>query len=316
MPQRIYTIMSHLATWVVLFLLPMSFQPLDLPLTLIPTAAVVATFYLNYWCLAPLYMSGYRAAVWGANAVLVLTLMVVMHWWIGLGYGYAFNLAVAVMVSISEQMAKHWQKAEQARLKAEEARACAELSNLRYQTNPHFLLNTLNNIYALTAFDVPRAQQAIQQLSGMLRHILYDNQEREVSIGSEVEFLQNYIKLMKIRMPSTVDVTFDIGAMTCDAKITPLILIPLVENAFKHGVSTTKPSFIHMTLSADTHQIDFKIENSNHQKTNDDHSGHGIGLVQVKRRLELAYPNSHSWQYGLTDDKTCYRSHICIKLDK
>lgn len=312
MRPHYYTILSHIATWGVLFLLPTIFRPLEYPVTLIPTAAVIVLFYVNYIWLAPLHMKGHRALCWIINALLVSGIATVMYFTLGTGVGFVFNLAVAVIIAISMRMAKHWQQSEEARLKAEQAQVSAELSNLRYQTNPHFLLNTLNNIYALTAFDTRRAQEAIQQLSAMLRHILYDNQEKEVSIESEVDFLQNYIKLMKLRLPDNIDITSDMPQDSDNASIAPLLLIPLVENAFKHGVSTTRASFIHIHLKIDSQHIDFQIENSNHQKSDNDRSGHGIGLKQVQRRLDLAYPGRYTWNYGPDETRTVYHSHITI----
>lgn len=316
MNKRIYTLLSHLATWAVLFLLPMTFGRLQFPARIVSTIGVIAVFYINYSCLAKLYMKGHKALCWVADFIIVVAIAVIMHFWLGVGRGYVFNLAVATMVATSMRIAMYWQQSEENRLKAEKARVDAELDSLRFQTNPHFLLNTLNNIYALTTFDPPRAQEAIQQMSAMLRHILYDNQEAEVSIESEVDFLKNYIELMKIRYANTIDVTFDTALETDDARIAPLILIPLVENAFKHGVSEVKPSFIHIVLKVDSRHIDFFIENSSHQKDDGDRNGHGIGLEQVYCRLELAYRGHYTWQYGLSENKTLYRSHITITLHK
>ena len=147
----------------------------------------------------------------------------------------------------------------------------------------------------------------------MLRHILYDNQEKEVQMKDEVNFLQNYVNLMKIRQPGSVDITFDTQHVYPQAKIVPLLLIPLIENAFKHGVSPTQPSFIHIRLEADKNSIDFLIENSNHPKLANDQSGHGIGLAQVQRRLDLAYAGHYRWSHGLKDDGAVYFSHITIE---
>jgi LytS/YehU family sensor histidine kinase len=148
----------------------------------------------------------------------------------------------------------------------------------------------------------------------MLRHILYDNMEQEVQLEDEVKFLQNYISLMKIRQPVTVEVNLDTQQVVPQVKIAPLILIPLVENAFKHGVSPTERSFIRITISADKHFIYCDIQNSNHPKTASDHSGHGIGLQQVERRLELAYPNHYTWEKGTKENNTIYYSTITIQL--
>ena len=167
MKNGFYTILSHIATWGVLFLFPMTFRRIEYPLSLIPTMVVIGIFYLNYLWLTPrFYMQGHKVFCWVFNAVLVVVLALLMNRWVGVGRGYFFNLAVSVIIAISMRLGSLWQESEEARLTAEAARADAELSNLRYQMNPHFLLNTLNNIYALTAFDTRRAQEAIQQLSG------------------------------------------------------------------------------------------------------------------------------------------------------
>jgi LytS/YehU family sensor histidine kinase len=318
-------IISHLATWGVLFLLPMVFRTLDFPEQMLHVAGVVTLFYLNYLWLTPrYYMRGHKLLCWIVNSALLAAIIGVMYFRRGVvELSYLFNLSVAVMISVSMRLGSIWQesveaqlKAETARAEAEAARAEAELHNLQYQTNPHFLLNTLNNIYALTAFDAKRAQEAIEQLSAMLHHILYDNQEDEVKLTDEVDFLQNYINLMKIRQSGKLDITFDVDVRCDGVKIVPLILIPLVENAFKHGISPTQPNFIHIRLYADCEQIDFSIDNSNHPKTGNDCSGHGIGLTQVTKRLEIAYAGRYAWQHGPSDDNAAYCSHINIKLAK
>lgn len=313
MNKRIYTLLSHFTTWVVLFLLPMTVRQLQFPAMLVPTIGVIAVFYINYsWLTSHFYMKGRKALCWVVNAVIVAAIAIAMHFWLGLGWGYFFNLAVATMIATATRMARYWQQAEEKRLKAERARVVAELDSLRFQTNPHFLMNTLNNIYALTTFNTLQAQEAIQQLSAMLRHILYDNQEPAVSVESEVDFLKNYIELMKIRFSNDIDITFDTAIESDDMKIAPLILIPLVENAFKHGVSPTSPSFIRIVLKADSQRIEFQTENSCHQKDAQNRNGHGVGLEQVRRRLELAYHGRYTWHYGLSEDKTQYLSRIII----
>jgi len=164
----------------------------------------------------------------------------------------------------------------------------------------------------LTAFDTPKAQEAIQELSKMLRHILYDYQQPTVPLKDEVEFLQNYVNLMRIRLPQNVDIKFQYAIRTSQIDIAPMIFISLVENAFKHGVSPTEPSFIHINIDADEHQITCDIVNSNYPKAAGDHSGHGIGLQQVQRRLELAYFKHHTWEKGPSTDGKEYRAHIQI----
>ena len=189
----------------------------------------------------------------------------------------------------------------------------AELINLRQQVNPHFLLNTLNNIYALTAFDTEKAQKAIIDLSKMLRHILYDYQQPYVSLKEEVEFLNNYIELMMIRLPDNVDIKRECNLPEpCNIQVAPMIFISLLENAFKHGISPSHKNFIHILLDANDERIVFAIENSHHPKTKEERSGHGIGLKQVERRLELAYPGKYQWKKKYDSKMNIYSSKIII----
>ena len=294
-------------------------------------------FYLNYIILAPkLFVSGKHRYDLLINVFLLITLGAVLHFWmvyVNSIYGAtlrgatdsigtisyiarnSLNLAIFAAGGTALAVARRWVTTDQKLKAAEAARAKAELSNLRNQINPHFLLNTLNNIYALTAFDTPKAQEAIQELSRMLRHILYDYQQPTVSINDEVEFLQNYVNLMRIRMSNSVNVQFQTTIANPQQAVAPMLFISLVENAFKHGVSPSEPSFINISIESTDDQIICDIKNSNHPKAASDHSGHGIGLEQVQRRLDLSYPDHYEWQYGPTADGI-YQSRIVINLEK
>ena len=144
--------------------------------------------------------------------------------------------------------------------------------------------------------------------------MLYDNQEQLVSLADEVQFIENYINLMKIRLPQTVDVKFEKDLENPNTKVAPLLFISLVENAFKHGISSTEPSFIHMSMTQKGNSLCVIIENSNYPKSEKDRSGHGIGLQQVQRRLDLAYYERYEWAKGVSDDGTVYSSTIKITL--
>jgi sensor histidine kinase YesM len=217
------------------------------------------------------------------------------------------GMATAIRLSIQ------WGKAEEARKEAEIEKTDAELKNLRNQINPHFLLNTLNNIYALIAFNTEKAQTAVLELSKLLRHILYDNNQPTVNLSDEATFISNYINLMRIRLQDNVKVDVNINIPNpCTKQVAPLIFISLIENAFKHGVSVSQPSFISINLNADESKIECLIENSNYPKTPKDKSGHGIGLEQVGKRLELSYPGHYEWTKGISEDKQIYTSKIII----
>ena len=225
----------------------------------------------------------------------------------------AFMLITAIAISLALRLSLRWHHTEMERRKAEVDRQAAELQNLKNQISPHFLLNTLNNIYALTTFDTEKAQQAIHELSKLLRYLLYDNQVEQVSLTKEAEFLHNYIELMRLRIGKNVDLKVNLDVpQNHEVYIAPLLFISLVENAFKHGISPTQPSFIHIDLRVEAdNQIVFTCTNSNHPKTADDKSGGGIGLQQVTQRLALSYPNRHTWHKGI--ENGVYTSCITLK---
>lgn len=227
---------------------------------------------------------------------------------------YGFVAALGATIRMSQK----WRFAEIARQKAELKRTEAELKNLRNQINPHFLLNTLNNIYALIAFNTEKAQQAVQDLSRLLRHILYDNNMDFIPINRELEFLKNYVALMKIRLSKDVDIEFRIDIPEKNnINIAPLIYISLVENAFKHGISPTQHSFIHIHIYHESpDRLCLRIDNSNYPKTRNDISGSGIGLEQVKRRLELIYPHKYEWEKGTNENQTIYTSLLIIQTSE
>jgi LytS/YehU family sensor histidine kinase len=150
--------------------------------------------------------------------------------------------------------------------------------------------------------------------------MLYDNMQESVNLPDEIQFLENYVNLMKIRLPNSVDVTFQKIVPDADIKVAPLIFISLIENAFKHGVSLTEPSFIHIIIKAiapqdgGEKQLICSIENSYFPKPEQDRSGHGIGLEQVQRRLDLLYPDRYVWEKGTGEDNRTYYSKITIQL--
>lgn len=222
---------------------------------------------------------------------------------------FAAGLSVAIRVSI------RWNETEKARREAVKSRTEAELKNLRNQLNPHFLLNTLNNIYALIAFDSDKAQQAVQDLSKLLRYVLYDNQEMFVPLQKEIDFIKNYIELMRIRVSAKVNIVteFNIKPQS-QTPIAPLIFISLIENAFKHGISPSGESFINISISENDNEIICVIKNTNFPKTEKDKSGSGIGLEQVRKRLEIIYQGNYKWECYLSDNGKIYNSSIVIKL--
>jgi len=163
-----------------------------------------------------------------------------------------------------------------------------EMDYLKYQINPHFFMNTLNNIHALIDIDAEMAKKSVIELSRMMRYVLYDSEARDISLRKDIEFIDNYIQLMRIRYDKGVDIRLEHpGDIPPTVAIPPLLLIVFVENAFKHGISYRRPSYIHIVISFDGRRVHCRIENSRHPRP----SGYkpGIGLENVRKRLELLY---------------------------
>ena len=189
------------------------------------------------------------------------------------------------------------------------------LNYLRYQISPHFFMNTLNNIHALVDIDPEKAKKSIVELSKLMRHILYDGDTNISPLSDEVQFLQNYIALMKMRFTGMVKVNTDFPAMTNQKGIAPLILAIFAENAFKHGVSYKSPSNIDMTLRC--HNNEFILFTCKNSKRKDgakekDLDG-GIGLRNVKNRLELIYGDRYHIDIKDTEDN--YKVRLLLPLE-
>ncbi len=336
----------QIVIWGAVFLFPLTlFNPnekMTLQLYLLRASqplAMFIVFYLNFLWLAPQKCLHNRQRLyWTVNIVMIPILAFIVHECINLfwdifranglqgimvtSFGKTnlmflcreiFIIAVAATIATGVYMSRQWVRVNERRRETEAARMEAELKTLLWQVNPHFMLNTLNNIYALTMMDIQKAQQAIMQLSHMLRHVLYDSQNNFIPIRDEIKFLRNYVNLMKIRISKDVEIKehFEIPRHNY-IFIAPMILISLVENAFKHGISATNKSLINIRLTAREGKITFLIYNTNYPKNEKDRSGNGIGLKQVEKKLSLIYPNAYTWEKGIKPITNIYSSKIII----
>ena len=179
-----------------------------------------------------------------------------------------------------------------------------ELEHLRYQINPHFFMNTLNNIHALVDIDHEQAKRAIVELSGLMRYVLYEGNGTLVPLDREVKFLRHYISLMKMRYSDDVEVTYEVpDPVPAEIMLPPLLIGSFVENAFKHGISYLQPSFIHVKLTATDGHIRFECVNSRHGAVTKD-GQHGIGLENVRKRLDLQYADKYQLKINDSDENT------------
>lgn len=191
----------------------------------------------------------------------------------------------------------------------ESKKAKAELSLLKSQINPHFFFNTLNNLYGLTVEKSDDAPNVVLKLSDIMRYTIYMGKEDVVPLKDEIEYLKNYIELHKIRYQKEVDINFNC-LNEPDYKIAPLLFIVPLENAFKHGVERiTQNAYIHINLRADNNIIHFEIEN-NFEARETNHKI-GIGLDNLKQRLQLLYPNKHNLR--IEAKNSIYKLNLKIK---
>jgi two-component system, LytTR family, sensor kinase len=191
----------------------------------------------------------------------------------------------------------------------------SELSFLKNQINPHFFFNTLNNIYSLVENNVEDAQKAILHLSKLMRYLLYETVKGNKPISQEIEFMKNFIEIMKLRLSSKVALIIVFPEEYPDVSIPPLLFLPFIENAFKHGISYRKPSFIKIMMKVTEQEIQFECTNSLGGGGEElFRSGPGIGLDNVKKRLALLYPDTHHLEMHFSE--VAYDVVLTIQLSK
>lgn len=229
--------------------------------------------------------------------------------------GVFMTTLLLLIISTSIAVVQKWQKDTQIRQDLEKQQISSELSFLKAQINPHFFFNTLNNIYALTLIDVALARQALHTLSRMMRYVLYDTQKDITLLSKEIAFLQDYIELMKLRLTDKVNVTFKPPMPLKDVLIAPILFLPFVENAFKHGVSAQQPSCIHITISQQGPELQMEVRNTkfNEERMVLDESN-GIGLVNTRRRLDLLYPNKYTLLINEHTAENEYKIHLTLDV--
>jgi sensor histidine kinase YesM len=234
-------------------------------------------------------------------------------------FGDVFHLMLFLLslgISTSVASVQKWQKDDAIRKEVDRQRINTELSYLKAQINPHFFFNTLNNIYALTNLDVKKAQEALLKLSRMMRYVLYENQKDETLLSKEINFINNYIELMKMRLTPNVKLNIQVDEPKEDLVIAPMLLLPFLENCFKHGVSSQKESEILIKLEVMGETLFFETRNHIFPLHPDSPEAqeNGIGLVNTKRRLSLLYPEKHRLKFGIDDANEEYWVSLTIDL--
>ena len=287
-------------------------------------------FYYNFLYLIPRFLL--RKKMWQYFLLLLLGLFAIS------GFNILFSLAtsgfiehrhpfsfwrtaffpfypavMAFALSSTVRITMEWFKNERQKKEMEAEKLASELAFLKSQVNPHFLFNILNNICSLARKKSDETENAIIKLSQIMRYMLQDSKDEKVSLEKEVEYLQSYIELQRLRLPGAVKIDLSIEGRPEMCSIEPLLLIPFVENAFKHGVSYQEPSEITVRLACRHRALEFSVANIIAKCQGDTvEQGSGIGLKNVMRRLELLYPGKHRLQ--INDDGRQYRVDLEIQF--
>lgn len=217
--------------------------------------------------------------------------------------------------AVSLKFFKTWIKDQQEIRQLEHSKLVTELDFLKTQINPHFLFNTLNNIYVLTRIDAKRASKSLLMLSDLMRYQLYDCSKEQVALKDEVTYINNLLDLEKIRK-SNAKIDFKVTGKVNGQMLSPFIFVPFVENAVKHGLNVATEPYIdiEMKIYANASELDFIIVNSKkpQPKNQPKDPNSGIGLVNVRRRLELLYPNKH--RLDIQNEETAFKVALNLKL--
>ena len=225
--------------------------------------------------------------------------------------GNILVLGGGVFYGLLRERNRHFRHQERLELQNLEA----EVKYLRSQINPHFLFNTLNNIFAITQRNQDQeGSDALLRLSGLMRYMLYDSAGESIGLRQEIEHLQNYMDLMLLKYKKTdpPDVDFRIEGEPDNLRVAPLILLPFVENAFKHGIDSKGFGSIRIILNASSDRINFSVINSAFPDRSASKEHQGIGLENVKKRLELHYPNQHDLVIDVSADE--YKIELRVTL--
>ncbi len=297
---------------------------------------MIAVFYINYFAIIDktLTVRNQRWKFFLWNLLLVAAAAVLLHYINDIGIEYrrgpkhfpqrdlwqiilahlsfvlrdGVMLLLIVSLAVVLRLSQRWNEMEQLQQELIATHRESELENLRIQLNPHFLFNTLNNIYALIEIAPDEAKKTVHKLSQMLRYVVYETPEK-IELKREIEFIESYIDLMSLRMVRPIKINIENNAP--NAKIAPLLFITLIENTFKHGNTPDTSNPIRISLIANPDKIEFSTENYVDLSTKLDNQ-HGVGLANLRRRIELLYDKRAQLETSLIDG--IFRAQLHIDL--
>jgi sensor histidine kinase YesM len=210
---------------------------------------------------------------------------------------------VMLFVSLGLRMNSEWKKAEEEIIKIEKEKLNSELSYLKAQINPHFLFNSLNSIYSLAIIKSDQTAEAVMKLSNLMRYVILDVHIPFVPLEKELGYIKNYIELHRLRLADNIQINFRFSGNSEGFLISPFILVPFVENAFKHGTSAIDPIYINIDISLVKNRLDFKVNNNKPTKYFENQPSTGVGIENTRKRLEMIYKKNYTLKISDTDKK-------------
>lgn len=338
MKNLFITISIHVIAWGLLLMIPFlstyqviaSFAPtenISLVPILISSLFLIVIFYFNYFVLIPKFLLLKKYLLYVIMLVLSIVaafvLSEVFFNLFGINPGNIANinpmlikiepvmranaflvLILSILASISLTINNHLRQLEKEKL-------VAQISALKFQINPHFLFNTLNNIYATAIDTSPRTADMVDKLSEMMRYTMKETQNDFVPLEEEINYLNNYIELQKLRLDSKIRFDFTIDGAFSELQIAPMLLIPFVENAFKHGVNSEQDSNIRISIKANESELHFIVANNKVDiRSGIKENSGGLGIENTKHRLALLYPSRHLLTIKETENDFIVSLHI------
>lgn len=228
-------------------------------------------------------------------------------------YNYALTALFFTFFSLGLRVMERHARIEKRQKELEREKLNSELALLKNQISPHFFFNTLNNIYALIAINTSDSQEAVLKLSRLMRYLLYESEQGKTRLSSEIEFMNNYIDLMRLRMSDKVSLSVGFPEDYEDCSLPPLLFIPFIENAFKHGITYREKPYIEISMHLKKEKLIFHCSNSIGKKSIEEEreQHNGIGLDNVTKRLKLLFPDQHK----LKIDQSTKDFHVHLEID-
>lgn len=318
--SRFFIVLLHISVWAVIFVLPLLFDrniPHHPPanfhrhpfgnhenfqrISILINVSFLPLFYLNAYWLVPRFFNKKKWGFYILYVLITLTIIIFVDLFlryiiVGFVPPFPFRMTIPtsifiLLTSTAFSLILQNLKSEEIHKEKEAENLKTELSFLRSQLSPHFLFNTLNNFVSLARKKSDLLEPSLIKLSGLLQYMLYESDDEKINLQKEIEYLDNYIELQKLRFGDDIEVNFRI-LLNSDAEIVPMILVPFVENAFKHGVGFIENPEINIRLVLAENILTFTVENKFNPNQEEKDKSSGIGLSNAKRRLNLLYPNS------------------------